>query len=190
MGFRTAFPKATLRIVEGPTAAIHDWLLLGRVDLGLLNNPPPTPQLHCELVYAEDFHLVAGRAGSVALPRTVALRTLHRYPLILPGRPHAVRNLLDDVCQRRRVTLDIALEIDPIEAILELVREGLGYCILTRNSISADDRFQSARITAPAVTNQLVVGTPVQRAMSALVRRTAALLAREARAVAPPDSYG
>jgi LysR family nitrogen assimilation transcriptional regulator len=186
LGFRKAFPQATIRVVEGPTAAISDWILLGRVDLGLLNNPTATPQLHRQSVYAEDFHLVGARGRS--LTGTVRLRDLHRYPLVLPARPHPVRNLIDEICGRRNVTLTIAQEIDTIEAILQLIQEGYGYGILVRNNIPGLAGFQTARISAPAITNQLVVGTAAQRPLSVLVRRTVELVMHEAQAAAPADS--
>jgi LysR family nitrogen assimilation transcriptional regulator len=186
--FRAAYPRAAIRIVEGPTAAITDWILLGRADLGLLNNPAATPQLHCQPVYAEDFHLVGAR-GTAPAAGTIRLRDLHRYPLILPARPHPVRNLIDEICARRQVTLTIAQEIDTIEAILQLVQEGYGYGILARNSIPPSDDFQAARIGAPAITSRLVVGTAAQRPLSVLVRRTVELVMQEARAAAPADSH-
>jgi LysR family nitrogen assimilation transcriptional regulator len=188
IGFRERNPRATLRVVEGTTAAIADWILLGRVDLGLLNNPTATPQLHCQSVYAEDFHLVGARGGA-PVAKTVRLRDLHRYPLIIPARPHPVRNLIDEICDRRKVTLTIAHEVDTIEAILQLVQLGFGFGVLARNSIPDSADFQAARITAPAITNQLVVGTAAQRPLSVLVRRTVELVMDEARDAAPADSH-
>lgn len=187
IGFRKMFPRATMRIVEGPTAAIADWIMLGRVDLGLLNNPVSTPQLHCQPIYAEDLYLVAARGRTLAAGM-VRLRELHRYPLVLPARPHPVRNLIDEICARCKVTLTITQEIDSIEAILQLIQEGYGYGILARNNIPAEGGFQSARIGAPAITNQLVVGTAAQRPLSVLVRRTVELVTQEARAAAPADA--
>ncbi|HTV77624.1 MAG TPA: LysR substrate-binding domain-containing protein [Steroidobacteraceae bacterium] len=187
LAFRERYPKAVIRIVEGPTAAITDWILLGRVDLGLLNNPNATPQLHSQPVYAEDFHLIGSRPRPPAAA-TVRVRDLHRYPLILPARPHPVRQLIEEVCDRRKVTLDIAQEIDTIEAILQLIQRGLGYGILARNNIPESREFTTARITAPSITNRLVVGTAAQRPLSVVVRRTAELLLEQARAAAPADA--
>jgi LysR family nitrogen assimilation transcriptional regulator len=189
IGFRESYPRATIRVVEGPTAAIADWIVLGRVDLGLLNNPTAIPQLHCQPVYAEDFHLVGAGGGKALAAGTVRLRDLHRYPLIIPARPHPVRNLIDEICDRRKVTLTIAQEIDTIEAILQLVQLGFGFGILARNSIPVSVDFQTARVTGPAITNQLVVGTAAQRPLSVLVRRTVELVMHEARTAAPADSH-
>jgi LysR family nitrogen assimilation transcriptional regulator len=189
IAFREAYPRATIRIVEGPTAAITDWILLGRVDLGLLNNPTSTPQLHCESVYTEDFHLVGARARPLAAAKTVRLRDLHRYPLIIPARPHPIRHLIDEMCDRRKVTLTIAQEIDTIEAILQLIRQGFGYGILARNNVPESTDFMTARITAPAITNRLVVGTAAQRPLSVLVQKTVELITLAARDAAPADSH-
>ena len=41
--FGRRFPKATLGIVEGLSTYVTEWLASGRIDIGLLYNPAPTP---------------------------------------------------------------------------------------------------------------------------------------------------
>src|SRR4029450_1798659 len=43
--FRQRFPRASLSIVEGLSSYMHEWLQVGRIDIGLLYNPPPWPAL-------------------------------------------------------------------------------------------------------------------------------------------------
>ena len=41
--FRQQYPGGSLSIVEGLSATIHEWLLVGRVDVGVVYNPVASP---------------------------------------------------------------------------------------------------------------------------------------------------
>ena len=43
--FRERFPKAALEIIEGKSRFIHEWLMMGRIDIGILYDPPASPLL-------------------------------------------------------------------------------------------------------------------------------------------------
>ena len=43
--FRRQFPLGSLRVTEGLTFHLQEWLLAGRLDIALLHDPVPTPML-------------------------------------------------------------------------------------------------------------------------------------------------
>ena len=183
--FCESFPQASISVAEGPTATILEWLTLGRLDVGLLNNPPFTPQLQYERMKTEDLYLVGSTTHGKPLKGTVKLKSLPRFPLILPCRPNAIRNLIDDECAKRGILLNVVLDIDPIAGIIDLVERGFGYAILAENTIPTSLRkptLQSAKIVAPRIVNQLFVGTPAQRAPSHLTRLTIELIKAQVKA--------
>ena len=55
----------------------------------------------------------------------VSLTDLAQLPLIVPSRPNAFRLLIDTEMQRVNCKPNIVLEIDGLNAILELVKEGM-----------------------------------------------------------------
>ena len=60
-----------------------------------------------ERVWSGELCLVGAPNERPALPATVRLADLARYPLIMPSRPHAVRSRVEAECSRHGVTLDV-----------------------------------------------------------------------------------
>ncbi|VCU72164.1 HTH-type transcriptional regulator GltR [Pigmentiphaga humi] len=200
--FRDTFPRASLGVVEALTVSMYEWLLLGRLDFALLYNPPVSQQAVYEQVWSEDLYLIGRRGlGGKPMPSSVKMRELANYPLITPGQPNAIRNLLDVQCARLGVPLSIALEVDAIESLLDLVDRGMGYAVLSRNAIhgrSQRPHLRAAHIVAPTLTTQLVIATASQRPLTRLAQATIALIKRRIEggilregpvlASAPPDA--
>jgi LysR family nitrogen assimilation transcriptional regulator len=181
--FRERYAQASIGIVEGLSASMQEWLLLGRLDVALLYNPPVNPQLEYERVRSSELYLIGaagGRKNSRArLPASVRLAELAHYPLIIPSRPNVFRNLIEADCARHDVKLTVALEIDSITAVLDLVERGFGYAVLTRDALQghqATRPLAAARIVAPTISTPLVIATAAQRPLSSLARHTIALI--------------
>ena len=171
-----------LGIVEGLTVSIQEWLLLGRLDFALLYDPPALSPLEYERVWSGELCLVGAPNARPALPATVRLADLARYPLIMPSRPHAVRNRVEAACARHGITLDVTLEIDAIASILDLVQCSSGYAILSRHTLAGRggrSRFGVARIVRPGITSEIVIATSNQRPLTHLARRTIDLVKAE-----------
>jgi LysR family transcriptional regulator, nitrogen assimilation regulatory protein len=180
--FRELYSSASIGIVEGLTASMHEWLLLGRLDLAMLYNPLPTPQLEYERVWSEELYLISSAAAGKKLPRTLRMQDLGRYPLIIPSRSHAVRSLIETECGRQSIALNIALEIDSIPSVLDLVERGFGHAILTRNAIRGrpeSGALTAARIVNPSITSHVVIATSAQRPLTTLARLTIGLMKSE-----------
>jgi LysR family nitrogen assimilation transcriptional regulator len=185
--FRKLYPKASVRIVEGLSASMQEWLLLGRLDIAMLYDPVPTPQLQFERVRSEDLYLISF-AGARKLPGKVRMAELARYPLIIPSRPNSIRSLIETECGRQGVALNIVLEIDAIASVLDLVEQNAGHAILTRGALhgrAARGGLHAARIVGPGIATQLVIATSAQRPLTSLARRTVALIKSEIRDPAP-----
>lgn len=184
--FRAEFPRASLGVVEALTVSMYEWLLLGRLDFALLYNPPVSQQAVYEHVWSEDLYLIGRKGlGGKAMPETVKMRDLALYPLITPGQPNAIRNLLDVHCARLGVQLSIALEVDAIESLLDLVDRGMGYAVLSRNAIygrSQRPHLRAARIVSPGLTSQLVIATAAQRPLTRLAQATMDLIKKRIQA--------
>jgi LysR family nitrogen assimilation transcriptional regulator len=170
MAFRQRFPRATVSIVEGLSASIHEWVVTGRADLGLVYNPPPSPAVDLKPLLDEPLCLIGPRQGDEA--RTVRLKDLPRYPLIIPSRPHAMRMLVEARLAALGLRANVALEIDAIGAIVELVAEGLGFAVLSPRALggeAAGKRLRARPIVQPPLRSSLNVATAAQRPMTPLL---------------------
>ncbi|ODS67868.1 MAG: LysR family transcriptional regulator [Bordetella sp. SCN 67-23] len=178
--FRAEFPRASLGVVEALTVSMYEWLLLGRLDFALLYNPPVTQQAAYEHVWSEDLYLIGSRGlDGKPMPASVKMRELANYPLITPGQPNAIRNLLDVQCARLGVPLSVELEVDAIESLLDLVDRGMGYAVLSRNAIygrAHRPNLHASRIVSPSLTSQLVIATVSQRPLTRLAQSTIDLI--------------
>jgi LysR family nitrogen assimilation transcriptional regulator len=176
--FRQRFPRATVSILEGLSSTILEWVVVGRADIGLLYNPVPAPTVELKPLLDEDLCLVGPRrAGESA---TVRLRDLPRYPLIIPGRPNALRTLVETRLAAVGLRPQVALEIDGVGPIVELVAEGLGYAILPPRALhreSAAKRLAARPIVQPPLRSAVMAAVSAHRPVTLLQDACVALVA-------------
>ena len=181
--FRRKFPRASLSIVEGLSSYMHEWLQVGRIDVGLLYNPAPSPAIDSRPLLEDALCFVTRRQrGSV--PRSMPLRDLPRYPLIIPSRPHAIRMLVETRLAALGLKPQVAMEIDAVSAILELVAEGHGHAVLSPRALHGADvarRLASRSIVRPRIASTLSIVTSAQRPATPLQQATVALIEDAAR---------
>jgi LysR family nitrogen assimilation transcriptional regulator len=127
------------------------------------------------VLHEDALILIAGKKKpysklNSALKAVMPLADLAKLPLIVPSRPNAFRLLIDTEMQRLQCKPNIALEIDGLNAILELVKEGLGYAVLPaytlRNFASPKD-FSTHRIEGPKLVSQLMLVWSARRPLTA-----------------------
>jgi len=145
------------------------------LDIAVLYNPPPSPDLDMTVLHEEALILIAGKKKPSSKPGGVLkaampLADLAKLPLIVPSRPNAFRLLIDTEMQRLQCKPNIALEIDGLNAILELVKEGLGYAVLpayTLRNFATPQDFSTHRIERPKLLSQLMLVWSARRPMTA-----------------------
>jgi LysR family nitrogen assimilation transcriptional regulator len=183
--FRRRMPDATLSISEGLSVGMEESLAQGRLDIALLYNATPSPGIELSPLLEEGLFLVQakGRGSGAAKPRPVALRDVSALPLVIPTRPNAIRMQVETEMAGLGVHPHVALEIDGIAAILDLVADGAGSAVLTRNAVATSARpqaFTLRPIRSPNLRTKLLVAmssqrpaTLTQKAMLQLIQETA-----------------
>jgi LysR family nitrogen assimilation transcriptional regulator len=180
--FQRRFPKARLRVAEGLSAHIEEWLKLGTIDIGLLYNPVPSEAIETFPLMEEPLYLMSpAPPGSESDPigPPVALVDLPNYPLVLPGRPHNMRMLLETQMARAGLKISIVCEIDSIPVIRSLVSQGIGHAVLAFNAVRAtryDGVLQRRRIVEPDLCSVLTLARSQLRPNTPLVSSTVVLL--------------
>lgn len=176
--FRARFPHAVVTIAEGLSMPLREWLIASRLDMALLFDPPPTPQLEYRTLARESLVLV-GPPGSAPLPRRVAIAALADYPLVLPSSPHALRSLVDAAAHARGVPITVVAEVDSVNTVRSLVAGGVAYSVLPETSLqrkSGGPVLQVAALGPPAIRNRLVLALPRTRPQTRLVRDTVEII--------------
>lgn len=184
--FRQRMPDATLSISEGLSVGMHESLASGRLDIALLYNTSPAPDIELTPLLEENLYLVQrhdGKGPPAARPRSVALREVANLPLIIPSRPNAIRMLVETQMATLGCRPQVALEIDGVAAILDLVEDGAGSAVLSRNAVATSARPQAfllRPIVSPSLRSKLQIAmssqrpaTLTQKAMLQLIEQTA-----------------
>ncbi len=162
--FRQRLPEASLCVREALTTTMAESLASGRLDIALLYNPRPSPELECFPLLEEDLYLVepAGHACGAA----IALAEVAERTLIMPSRPNALRMLVDSLLASIGKSSHVPLEIDGVSAILDLVADGAGAAVLPLNAVSASgdpERFSARPIIDPPVRSLLSLAISAHR---------------------------
>ena len=147
--FRQRLPEAQLSISEGLSTAMQENLQSGRLDIAVLYNPSPMVGIEHQPLAVEELLLVQPRPPGLQEdppPTCISLQEVAALPLVIPSRPNAIRVHVESEMATLGCRPRIALEIDGVSAILDLVADGAGYAVLSRNAV-----MRSVRPSAYAV---------------------------------------
>lgn len=184
--FRQQMPEAQLSISEGLSVAMQESLVNGRLDIAVLYNAQPLSGIDISPLLDEDLWLVQARPAGLQEdppPPPIALREVAQLPLVIPSRPNAIRMHVESELANIGCRPLIALEIDGVSAILDLVADGMGCAILSRNAVASSIKpsaFSVRAISEPPLRTRLALATSslrpatlTQQATLALIRQTA-----------------
>lgn len=162
---RARYPRIQLQVIEAYSGFLREWLQMGRLDLALLFGDEPDPDLLKRVLLEEPLALVAP-PGAATLPRVLRLRHLQAMELVLPGREHGLRRIIDEACARQGVTLNVVAEIDSLTSVKKLVATGVGNTILSRSSVMdevAAGQLQAVTIEEASMRRRVVCATRITR---------------------------
>jgi len=191
--FREALPEARLSISEGLSSGLQEGLISGRLDIVVLYNAQPSRELDLTPLMEEELVLVQARPPGIAEdppPGPLSLAEVARLPLVIPTRPNAIRMHVEAEMADIGCRPNVVLEIDGVSAILDLVLDGAGCAILSRNALLHSSRpsaYTARQIGSPPLRIRLSLATslqrpatPVQKATLELIRaRAPGVVARE-----------
>lgn len=163
--FRKRLPDASLSIGEGLSHAMQELLLAGQLDIALLYNPSLSPNLDLIPLMSEELCLIMPRTPK-ARNTPIKLADVAELPLVIPGRPNAIRMLVESQMATIECKPRISLEIDGIAAILDLVADGAGYAVLPRYAITTSanpENYITRRIVKPSLESRLALATAARR---------------------------
>lgn len=180
------YPKIKLRIAEAMSGFILEWMREERVDLAILYGRAEEHGIKTEPLLEEELQFFGPAAGlrdePLPAPGTdLSFRDVTKLPLILPGKGHGLRELLNRHADAAHDELNTVIDVDSYSNIKALVEEGLGYSILPENAIAAEvagNRLRSWTIAEPRIVRSIHLAHSASRPMTNAVAVVLAL-ARE-----------
>ncbi|CAA7616549.1 Transcriptional regulator [Candidatus Terasakiella magnetica] len=157
---RKRFPAIHLRVVEGLSGHMLEWVLSGSVDMALVFGAEHPPGLATRFIARERLALVGAKDDALLAGRKqVELDFVLGLPLILPGRPHGVRSEVERAAAQRKASLNVVMEIDALTQIKALVAEGAGYTVLS-------ERYAHQGPEADGLTCLPIISPEIERTIS------------------------
>lgn len=176
------FPNIALKITEGWTGLLYDWLVNDHIDLGIIYSSQATDHLVLEPLLTEDVYLIAAK-GAAAPKGECSLEQAARLPLIVPTRPHGLRLVIDQVFAKYGLTPNIVREAEVWSVVKEAVGRGNVYCLLPPSEVREEivsGRFCAVPIAEPGIKRTLCIARPRQKRMTRAVEKVFQLIIDEA----------
>jgi len=177
--FKQRFPDASITIKEGLSESLKNALLNGQLDVALIYNPHTLRSIDLTPIREDSLYMVIKNDGTASETETVTLEQLAEVPLLIPSEPHSIRMLLAREMSAMGHRLRIALEIDSVQSILDLVLDGAGAAILPLHAVQTSrhpEAFTAQEILAPSLKTRLALArcsnrpqTEIQKAMETLL---------------------
>jgi LysR family nitrogen assimilation transcriptional regulator len=187
--FREAMPEARMSISEGLSGGLQEGLISGRLDIAVLYNAQPSRELDLTPLLEEDLVLVRSRPPGLhedPPPGPVPLQEVAQLPLVIPTRPNAIRMHVEAEMADVGCRPNVVLEIDGVTSILDLVLDGAGCAILSRNALLNSHRpsaYTAQQIGTPPLRIRLSLATSRQRPATPVQKATLELIRAKAPAV-------
>lgn len=158
---RAELPRVSLRFSESNTGYIPTLLRQRQIDLGVTFKAQNDPAIHEEPLVEEDLYLISPLDKRTSRrKRSVTLDEAARLPLILPGRPHSLRELINDYARKSRLSLNVVGEVDAVPQMKDFVAARLGHTILTLASVQAelaDGSLSARRVIEPVISRRVLL---------------------------------
>jgi LysR family nitrogen assimilation transcriptional regulator len=182
--FGKLLPDSRLAFSEGLSAYILERLSVGRIDCALAYNATASEDFDVAPLLEDRLFLIAAASRSKKYPAAIPLSELGEYPLVIPGRPHANRMTVEHALSNIGKKIRIAHEVECIPAIVDLVRQGHGFGVLSLNAIKSSPwaaHILIKPIVNPTLTFPLSIVTSTRRPRSPFMREAISLIGKVVR---------
>lgn len=169
---RTRHPRISIRFVEALSGLIDELLATARIDLGLYYTNKANARRGEISLCVVEMMLVSPPGDPLTAKASVPMKQLRNRPLVLPSFPHALRRLVEECCAQQGFAAQIALEVDSLSTMKDIVAAGSGvYTIAPFDAVAHDvaaGRVRISRIVSPAIRRLLVMAsTPTGKSNAA-----------------------
>ncbi|GIK88436.1 MAG: LysR family transcriptional regulator [Betaproteobacteria bacterium] len=176
-------PDVSLRFVESLSGGIEERLATRRIDIGLAFEHESRVTRAMVPLASSSLYLIGPAGDPLTARSSVPLSRLATCGVMLPGRPHSVRTMVEDVCAERGIALKVLFEIESLLAIRETVAAGCGHTIAGFSSVArevAAGLLQATPLRDPTINRVLVMTTGPRNAVTSAARAVSELILRVA----------
>ena len=129
---REGHPGITLFINDSFGLVLSEMVMTGRMDMAIIYAPSRLAGVRLEPMLVEELFFIAppGTELPAGCEESIPLATLVDSELLLPGRTHFLRRLIDSAFARAQLQPRVTAEIESAATLREAIEAGLGATIL------------------------------------------------------------
>ena len=179
--FQKCFPDAQLKIVEGFSGTLFEWLESGKIDIGILYDARRSPTMLVTPILREDLFLVQSPNSHFG-KGPVNTDELVRGNFALSNSSNGLRRVIDACVLKADIKMNVTLEVDSLSALKIIVEEGPERSILPMGAIYRevkDGRLVARPFEEPSLRALLVTATPLHQEITRLAKLTQELLSKQ-----------
>jgi LysR family nitrogen assimilation transcriptional regulator len=149
---KAAYPKVTLRFIDGDSEVLREEVEKSRLDLALAYEDEFFPVVLRQPLFRQHHYLISSRRAAPTTGSSISLKDVARIPLVLPGRLNARRVVIDRTFAEAGLSLNLAAEAVTVSSELSAVRSGAASTILNLGDMSGFslDDFAEPVLIEPA----------------------------------------
>jgi LysR family nitrogen assimilation transcriptional regulator len=163
------FPLITLRIIEGLSVFLAEWLEEFRLDLAVLTDYGPIAGIERHLIAEDDMVFVGTPAKLNKYNKIIPLKDVEDFPLLIT---HGFRNVISEHFAAEHVEPNYHMELDSIPIAKEMVMRGLFCSILSYSLVHEEvkqGRLRALRFKGAPVRRRIVAAVAENRPRSLTV---------------------
>jgi len=167
--FSQKYPGVRLNVEVGSAVGLEQRILAGNLDLAIAFDPPQNPDLGTDRLFDERLVLLSAMSSGRTQEASVSLASLADRPLALLTPNYATRRILD-ASLPPGMKLNIQVEMDSVEALIELARSGGLPTILADRSLTGRNNLVMVPIGPPWIRRSAAILWDAHRYQTAAAR--------------------
>ena len=157
--FRDAYPGIELLVEESGSRDLVRLLAQGEIDLAIIVLPLHTrdPALTTTSILREPLVVATSARSSLIRTKSVRLRDLERFPVVMFREGYDLRDAVLGACRRARVDLRFSVEGGELDAVLRFVEAGLGVSVVPAMVLEGRPGLRAVPFVKPGLTRTIAL---------------------------------
>ncbi|MGD9922002.1 MAG: LysR family transcriptional regulator, partial [Pseudorhodoplanes sp.] len=119
------YPRIAMRVIDGWSGFIIEWLIRGKLDLGVIyDHTLKSDVLRTQPLATEEHFLVCAANDRRTARKTMSLTEVANLPLVLPSHEHGLRVAVEQHMQTIGRVPSIHTELESIVGLKQLAQQG------------------------------------------------------------------
>ncbi|MFG1343556.1 LysR family transcriptional regulator [Xanthobacter autotrophicus DSM 431] len=171
--FRAECSAVHLHVVEAFSGTLFEWVESGAIDLGILYDSRRSHSMNVIPLLQEELYLIDS-PGDACAASVASLEEVRLDRLVLPGTGHGLRRVVDAMFHNAGIKVELAVEIDSVPALKQLVEMGAAQTILPFGAVHREvkeKRLVARPFAAGDLRATLVLATALHRPVTKATRQ-------------------